>query len=146
MGLFASIPTVLSHVALMITATVDPEDPWKPHMRGRSKSDPNEQRRCGRLRFEWARCEFGEILDMSGSGMRVRSTRSFQLRPGDVGTIVVKAPKMEPMRVPVEVVWTKKLRFRRHEMGVKFLMLDEQSKERLSEFMRICSVRRVMAA
>ncbi len=75
-----------------------------------------DRRKTGRLKEGWTlSCSLGRVRDLSAGGMRLVSRRrlrgKLELDLWDINRGV---------RVRAEVVWTKRLGFRRHEVGLKF--------------------------
>ncbi len=75
----------------------------------------------GRLPQEQLVCDLGPVLDLSAGGMRVLSTRPLLgmkdvgLRGGDFS-----------VKLSTKVAWSRRLGFRRHEIGLTFLDIDEE--------------------
>ena len=87
-----------------------------------SLASKESRRRSGRVHPELVRCNLGTILDLSATGLRVRTHRRLRgtnvvvLRDGDYA-VCVRA----------EVVWSIKRGFRRHEMGLEFIELTQET-------------------
>ncbi len=63
----------------------------------------------------------GPVLDLSQGGMRVLSTRRRE------GTLNVRIFSYDvTVAVRAKVAWSQRLGFRRHELGISFLEVDEQ--------------------
>ncbi len=75
----------------------------------------------GRLPQEQLVSSLGPVLDLSAGGMRVLSTRpllgtkDIGLRGGDFS-----------VKLSTKVAWSRRLGFRRHEIGLTFLDVDEE--------------------
>jgi hypothetical protein len=84
----------------------------------------SNQRKHGRVRCQGIYCSFGEILDMSASGMRVLSA----IRPPPVDKIVtVTIQTLEgPVAVEARVIWSRKTSFFKREIGMRFIDLLPQ--------------------
>jgi hypothetical protein len=92
----------------------------------------------GRLPQELLMCDLGPVIDLSAGGMRVLSTRP------RVGTLDVRLDGAEvSLTLRAKVVWARRLGFRRHEIGLSFLEVDEDTARILS---RISSAHRARAA
>ncbi|MHC5112791.1 MAG: PilZ domain-containing protein [Planctomycetota bacterium] len=84
--------------------------------------DGANNRRHGRVAPGTARCNLGKILDLSASGMRLRTRKSL------TGEHIVQIKGNENMiRVLGRVVWSKKLGFRAYEIGLRFVDLPEEA-------------------
>ena len=74
----------------------------------------------GRVAQEMLLCDIGPVLDLSPGGMRVLATRSrfgkfdVSLRGSDIG-----------LTLRCNVAWSRRLGFRRHEIGLAFISVDE---------------------
>ncbi len=97
-----------------------------------SLKDP--RRRHGRVRCLDIDCNLGEILDVSASGMRVRTNQ----RPPTIGTSLTTTVK--GLDGPVEfngvVVWTKRSGFFKFEVGVEFREPSAQMRTALARLAR----------
>lgn len=90
----------------------------------------SNQRKHGRVRCQGIYCSFGEILDMSASGMRVLSA----IRPPPVDKIVtVTIQTLEgPVAVEARVIWSRKTSFFKREIGMRFVDLLPSAASALS--------------
>jgi len=90
----------------------------------------NNLRKHGRVRCQGIYCSFGEILDMSASGMRVLSA----IRPPPVDKIVtVTIQTLEgPVAVEARVIWSRKTSFFKREIGMRFVDLLPSAASALS--------------
>ena len=65
-------------------------------------------------------CSLGPVLDLSSGGMRVLSTRPYQ------GHLRVTVWGMDvELNLHAKTVWARRLGFRRHELGLVFVDVDE---------------------
>jgi hypothetical protein len=76
-----------------------------------------ERRRDVRLKQTSLHSSLGPVVDLSRSGMRVRSTRRLR------GIVSVKLFNRNGphLNVKARVVWSKRLGFRRHVAGLEFI-------------------------
>ena len=75
-------------------------------------------------------CSLGPVLDITSAGMRVICRRIPKNEVEfDLNTAV------DPLPVQAKVVWTKRLGFRKHEVGLHFI----QSSPELDNLIRCCS-------
>jgi c-di-GMP-binding flagellar brake protein YcgR len=82
----------------------------------------DEHRRHGRLRTELLRCRFGEVVDISASGMRVLVKGKCPLQQDmELGTELVCEDLK--LMVKVRVAWVRKDGFRKHQVGMTFVDL-----------------------
>jgi hypothetical protein len=92
----------------------------------------------GRLPQELLMCGLGPVLDLSAGGMRVLSTRPH------AGAFDVRIQGADvSLTVRVKVAWARRLGFRRHELGLSFVDVDEDTVKILS---RISASHRARAA
>jgi hypothetical protein len=83
---------------------------------------PREGRRApGRLTQEQLACSLGPVLDLSTGGMRVLATRP---PPAEDALIVRLLGGTVCLDLPCRVAWSRRLGFRRHEVGLSFTDLD----------------------
>ena len=88
------------------------------------------RRSGGRLRQDSVFCNLGEILDISATGLRMQSTRK---RRGKV--MVHLAGPIEQMVLEAEVIWSRRLGFRRYEVGLRFCEMNEATMKKLGAIM-----------
>ena len=98
---------------------------------------PANLRRHGRLLCQQVRCSLGAVLDISFSGMRVRSgTRA----PSKGHAIMITLESMDACAIiPATVVWTRRTGIFRHDMGLEFGELSSDVRRLLSEVARGCA-------
>ena len=94
---------------------------FNPSLRLSRFVGPRDGRRIpGRVAQEWLVSDLGPVLDLSPGGMRVLATRcrvgklDVRLRGGDVS-----------LTLRTNVAWSRRLGFRRHELGLAFIDVDE---------------------
>jgi signal transduction histidine kinase len=77
---------------------------------------PADDRRLhGRLPQELLQCNLGPVLDLSMGGMRVQCSKAPK------GRLEVELMDIEgPVRLRAEVMWSRRLRFRKYEVGLYF--------------------------
>lgn len=92
---------------------------------------PANLRRHGRLLCQQVRCSLGAVLDISFSGMRVRSGS----RPPTKGdTITIQLESMDACAlIPATVVWSRRTGIFRHDMGLEFGDLSSEVRRLLNE-------------
>ena len=76
-------------------------------------------------------CSLGRVMDISSTGMRVTCRRV----PKEKWVSVDLNTTVDPVPVQVEVVWARRLGFRKYEVGLQFM---EPSSE-LDELVSCCS-------
>lgn len=82
------------------------------------------ERRCP----DWLMCSHGSVLDISRDGLRLLCTRRLK------GVQEVRLwDNSEGVDVVAEAMWTKRLGFRRHEIGLRLLGLDPAVADRFDE-------------
>jgi hypothetical protein len=92
-----------------------------------SASPDTERRSRGRVRQQGVVCDLGVVLDLSAGGMRVLSTR------GHDGQMNIRIWTIkDSVTVRADVVWSKRVGFRRHLVGLKFVAMSESDAAALS--------------
>jgi hypothetical protein len=98
-----------------------------------------QRRKCGRLELEGLKCTLGTVADLSASGMRVIG------RAVPKETIEVRIVSREvDFVVGVSPVWSRKVGFMRHEMGLEFVDLDEETRRCLTQLATVHRIRRAI--
>jgi hypothetical protein len=67
------------------------------------------------------RCNLGRIVDLSATGMRLQSPR----RLANVHMVEISTRSIT-LQLPAEVVWCRRVGFRRHLAGLRFLEVDDR--------------------
>ena len=88
-----------------------------------------ERRRFGRLKGGKLQCNRGQVLDISAGGLRLRSVRRYTSR-----LTVDLWSAARRVTIPAEVVWTKRLGFRKYEIGLEFRDVTQEMAEHLTSF------------
>jgi hypothetical protein len=102
--------------------------------------DGSERRIHARLNLDDVECSLGTILDMSLGGARLRCTRP----PADRVVDFEITDGQETVRTSAEVVWKKRMGFRRFEIGLRFLGIRSEIAERLTSLAMVNRNRRVV--
>jgi signal transduction histidine kinase len=75
----------------------------------------DDRRAHGRLPQELLQCSLGPVLDLSMGGMRIQCSKA------PTGRLEVELQDIEgPVRLQAQVMWTRRLRFRKYEVGLYF--------------------------
>ena len=82
------------------------------------------------------RCNLGQVVDLSATGMRLQSTR----RLANVLMVEISTRSVA-LQLPAEVVWCTRIGFRRHLAGLRFLEVDERI---ATAMMQIASMHRLL--
>lgn len=98
-----------------------------------------EVRRTGRLRCDMLSCTFGDAVDLSATGMRVRHKGSLRITADDSVSLTLAFAAAE-VRLDARVVWIRRTGFRRHEIGFEFIDVSPEARECLHEIAR-CATR-----
>lgn len=99
----------------------------------------DDRRTSGRLPQESLECNLGPVLDLSTGGMRVLCKRPHE------GTLEVCLQASQySMNLSGQVAWSKRLGFRRHEIGIQFVDLDEDTTHVLSRISASYRMRRAL--
>ncbi len=94
-------------------------DPMATMMRVIGRRDG--RRLAGRLAQEGLECNLGPVLDLSSGGLRILSKRPRE------GELTVHLDGFDlTLKLQAKVVWTTRHGFRRHEMGLELLHVDEE--------------------
>lgn len=95
-----------------------------------------ERRRKGRIKVELLECDLGDVVDLSASGMRVR--RKAKKAPNDDEVMELTLTHLEgELPLKARVVWTKKSGFRKFDMGMEFVEMNEQAQSELNQIIRV---------
>jgi hypothetical protein len=94
-------------------------------------SKTKNNRRHGRLRCRQLPCDLGEVVDMSASGMKMKSSRAPKVGLGDVVSVTLHYP-LGDLPIRARVVWMKKLAYRSYEIGLEFEQVTPAIKASLS--------------
>jgi len=105
--------------------------PFKPSMKLGSFFHREGRRLPGRVPQEMLVCDLGPVLDLSSGGMRVLGTRR---RQGELDLTLWGEDLKLALRA--RVAWSRRLGFRRHEIGLALLEVDETVAELLSRVSR----------
>jgi hypothetical protein len=91
--------------------------------------------RRGRVAVELAQCSLGEIRNLSPSGLRARYKGSRANLPKVDERFDMDLPTPDgPAAVRVRVAWIKRVGFRKHDIGLHFVAVDERSAALLRQF------------
>ncbi len=99
----------------------------------------DNRRTAGRLLQESLECNLGPVLDLSTGGMRVLCKRPHE------GSLEVRLQASQySMTLSGQVVWSKRLGFRRHEIGIQFVDVDDDTAHILSRISASYRMRRAL--
>lgn len=101
----------------------------------------DNSRRHGRVRCEWLSASrgkhpFGDVADLSASGMRVLHKGKLTHDAGDVVNLTLHWQEIS-MDLKARVVWAHKVGFRKHLLGLEF---EDLSASQTSAIQHIASV------
>lgn len=102
-------------------------------------------RKFGRVHMQDVTCSLGEVLDLSASGMRIRTPGTPELPCHQQAEITLGCIDGEVV-VRVESIWERRTGWRKHEMGVRFLDLTPQQQALISRTGRSCANNETIAA
>ncbi len=112
---------------------------FEPQRGMKRETNLSDRRTPARLQQEDLLSDLGPILDLSVGGMRVLCKRSRE------GSLKVRLWAYQfTMNLDGQVVWTKHLGFRRHEIGVEFLNVDDDTAKILARVSAIHRMRRAI--
>jgi hypothetical protein len=87
-----------------------------------------DARESGRVQPYWLNCNLGLLLDLSAGGARIIARRSL------VGKVKMRIwDKSAGVSLQAMVVRSKRVRFRQHEVAVRFIDKNDEASARLSE-------------
>ena len=95
----------------------------------------DERRRRGRIRTPGIACSLGEVLDMSGTGLRFATGGKPGCAVGQRVRVTIAGPS-GPFIVTVRPVWIRRTGMFRNEVGACFEDLDDASRARIVELVR----------
>lgn len=98
-------------------------------------ADKPDNRSRGRMRCNNVETSLGPVLDFSATGMRILSKREI-IQENDQPLMVRIDSAFDPIAVPVQVRWSRKLGWRRWETGLQFVELTEEAKAVLADIAR----------
>lgn len=94
-----------------------------------------EVRRAGRLRCDMLNCTFGQVVDLSATGMRVQHRGSLKIKVGEMTDLTLSFASAE-VSLKTRVVWMRRTGFRRHEIGFEFCDVSGEAQQCLMEIAR----------
>jgi hypothetical protein len=102
----------------------------------REESAPKrtDLRRHGRVLCQEIRCSVGDVLDLSASGMRVRTR--FRLPEGGESFVVTVDSPDGPIAILCRVRWHKRVGIFMREAGIEFFEVGPKSRAILNELAR----------
>jgi len=88
-------------------------------------------RKCGRVRCQWTHCNFGEIMDISSTGMRVQCRKKPAAELGAKLSVIIEGHD-DKFDVSGKMVWKKKAGFFSWIIGVEFDELSPAARKGLA--------------
>lgn len=100
----------------------------------------NEKRGCGRLHCPYLDCclgkkVFGDVVDLSATGIRVFRNGGMKWKVGDTITLTLKWHE-DSVDVKAKVLRVRRLGFRRHDIGLLFEEVSEEVREAIAKLSR----------
>ncbi len=105
----------------------------------KTPSNLSDRRSPGRTPQESLMCDLGPVLDLSSGGMRILSKRPLR----DIVKAKVWAFDF-CMTLDTRVAWSNRLGFRRHEIGLEFINVDEPVSKILGRISALHRMRRAI--
>jgi hypothetical protein len=102
--------------------------------RDENEAKRSELRRHGRVLCQEIRCSVGDVLDLSASGMRVRTR--FRLPDGGESFVVTVESPDGPIAILCRVRWLKRVGIFMREAGLEFFEVGPKSRAILNELAR----------
>lgn len=101
----------------------------------RTRGGEQHPRQHDRHDVETVRCELGELIDLSRSGMRLASTGPAPVTAGQVVTLHLDHHQ-GVIDVTAVVRWSRRTGLKRHEVGLEFASLTEKKQNQLEQLAR----------
>lgn len=95
----------------------------------------DENRRAGRLRCQSIKCSLGQVVDLSGTGLRVQCKGRPGVPVNEPFGLTIHAPT-GVVTAPVTAVWVRRVGFRTYEIGLRFGELGDDAKRQLAVIAR----------
>jgi hypothetical protein len=109
-----------------------------------TKSNGSNKRRHGRIKADTVSCQFGDIVDISSAGMRIRCRKKPENRVGDVVTLTVQGVN-GPFTVKAKFAWSRRDGLFRHLAGFELLDVGERVRAELLAIARSAAISEVMS-
>lgn len=100
-----------------------------------SSKQGDESRRAGRLRCQSIKCSLGQVVDLSGTGLRVQCKGRPDVPVNEPFGLTINAPT-GMFTAPVTAVWVRKVGFCTYEIGLRFGELSDDAKRQLAVIAR----------
>jgi c-di-GMP-binding flagellar brake protein YcgR len=97
-------------------------------MAGPTAKGSDQRRRFGRRLQSELECSLGPVLDISAGGMRILSSRVPRREPFDV----MVHDESNPVTLKAKVAWVKKRFLGRPEVGLEFIDVDGETRDKLT--------------
>lgn len=105
--------------------------------------DHDEARQYGRIRTEDLSCSCGEVVDMSGGGLRIVRRGFKTLDIGDKGQIVLQIAD-RAMSLAVRCVRIDKVGIMKHSYAFEFIDLEDSCRSELVKIAHLAADRKIM--
>ncbi len=106
-------------------------NPSFPHL---SQNAP-ERRRAGRIKTLKVSCEWGQVADISSTGLRVIHRGSRPVPENTDATITIRSP-LSTFSIQVQVIRVTKLGFRKWQLGLHIIEADDLARAELCTLAR----------
>jgi c-di-GMP-binding flagellar brake protein YcgR len=97
------------------------------------------------MRIENLPCSLGTVLDLSASGMRVITSKISAKQTGEVIPVELNGTH-HSAKLMAEVTWGERVGFRKHVIGLHFLNLSEEQRQKIGAIARTYAIRMGMGA
>jgi len=94
-----------------------------------------EARRTGRVRCRNVRSSIGEVVEVSGSGLRIRSRTKPPVREHQQFELSLHVLGRD-VTIGSRAIWVRKRGWRRWEMGVQFTRVTDDARRSLKDLVR----------
>lgn len=100
-------------------------------------------RKHGRIKSPTITCSLGEVIDVSASGMKVRSGNKPSFKSGEVATVTVHGVN-KPFTVKARFAWSRRNSLFKWTLGFQFDELPDEARQELLEIARIAAIGEVI--
>jgi c-di-GMP-binding flagellar brake protein YcgR len=111
---------------------------WRTSMGTVTEGVQDDRRKFGRLRTEGTQSSMGQVVDISGGGMRVIRKGAIPVKEGERFRIDLQVDK-EVLELDVQVRRITKLGRRKFEFGLEFINLSDENRGHLIRLARMAA-------
>jgi hypothetical protein len=93
---------------------------WPLRSKGQQSQRAVNTRRAKRLRTDALKCDFGDVVDISSTGMRVQCPRKPPVKVGQVFEVRIQSDN-NAIKVRAQTVWVRRHGLRSYQVGMHFV-------------------------